>query len=442
MLILIFCLASVFALPYDVIVIGGGVSGITAARHLMDRNKTVFLVEARDRPFGRVWSNTDLGFPIDIGAAWIHGMNGNPLNELARRNAVKFVKTDFLNAQVYNLDNGTVIPNTLLLLEMVRFTVSKEIVDNHARALPNDVSLDSLFKKERQSHTLNPLQAKLWDLNIGLEIELPFATDIYNLGAKHYDDEEEFGGDHVMFPNGYRHIFDKMLVGMNISYSTVVSGIEKKSHFRVHTNKGVFEAKKVIVTVPLGVLKENTIRFSPPLPEWKLKSIEKLGFGLMNKVVLLFPNSPWFGYDIFLTTPSNRSGNFPLILNWKKYSGHNALVAFSVGKFAEDLEMKDDKSIVDMVFSVVKTCFPTISPPTKYLISRWRKDLFSRGSYTYMKVNSTDKDRINMGLPVDGLHFAGESTSEEYMSTVHGAYFSGIKAASQVEKEIETATRK
>jgi lysine-specific histone demethylase 1 len=47
-------------------------------------------------------------------------------------------------------------------------------------------------------------------------------------------------------------------------------------------------ADLVLVTVPLGVLKSNTIGFSPPLPKWKQTAIEKLGFGTLNKVVLAF----------------------------------------------------------------------------------------------------------------------------------------------------------
>lgn len=67
---------------------------------------------------------------------------------------------------------------------------------------------------------------------------------------------------------------------------------------RVHTDTGVFEADAAIVTVPLGVLKRapheaHAVRFQPPLPQRKLTAIKRLGFGCLNKVMLLFPYSFW-----------------------------------------------------------------------------------------------------------------------------------------------------
>ncbi len=49
-------------------------SGLSAARHLVKHGKSsVVVLEARQRHGGRVWTNTDMGFPVDLGAFWIHG---------------------------------------------------------------------------------------------------------------------------------------------------------------------------------------------------------------------------------------------------------------------------------------------------------------------------------------------------------------------------------
>jgi lysine-specific histone demethylase 1 len=50
------------------------------------------------------------------------------------------------------------------------------------------------------------------------------------------------------------------------------------------TNGEVFEADQVVLTTPLGVLKSGSITFQPPLPDWKQGVIERMGFGLLNKV--------------------------------------------------------------------------------------------------------------------------------------------------------------
>lgn len=52
-------------------------------------------------------------------------------------------------------------------------------------------------------------------------------------------------------------------------------------------------ADAVVCTVPLGVLKRNVIQFDPPLPEAKKEAIEKMGFGVINKVVLVFEKPFW-----------------------------------------------------------------------------------------------------------------------------------------------------
>src|SRR6187549_2564199 len=66
-----------------IVVIGAGMAGLAAARRLADAGMDVTVVEARDRVGGRTWTDTSLGVPIDLGAAWIHGPEGNPLTKLA-----------------------------------------------------------------------------------------------------------------------------------------------------------------------------------------------------------------------------------------------------------------------------------------------------------------------------------------------------------------------
>ena len=68
----------------SVIVIGAGVSGLACARELCRQGFEVVVLEARARVGGRVWSDEQLGFPIDMGAGWIMGHESNPLTEIAR----------------------------------------------------------------------------------------------------------------------------------------------------------------------------------------------------------------------------------------------------------------------------------------------------------------------------------------------------------------------
>jgi monoamine oxidase len=80
-----------------ILVIGAGMAGIMAARTLHDAGYDVTILEARDRLGGRTQTDNSLGSSVDLGAAWIHGPDGNPLTPLAEQLGVATGYTDFLN---------------------------------------------------------------------------------------------------------------------------------------------------------------------------------------------------------------------------------------------------------------------------------------------------------------------------------------------------------
>src|SRR5688572_22677600 len=79
-----------------VVIIGAGVAGLAAARTLHDAGYQVTVLEGRDRIGGRVWTSRAMdGIPVDLGASWIHGIDDNPVSELAEEAGVETVATDF-----------------------------------------------------------------------------------------------------------------------------------------------------------------------------------------------------------------------------------------------------------------------------------------------------------------------------------------------------------
>ncbi len=65
--------------PEKVIVVGAGMAGLVTARLLHDSGFQVTVLEARDRTGGRVWTDSRIGAPVDLGGSWVHGVEGNPL---------------------------------------------------------------------------------------------------------------------------------------------------------------------------------------------------------------------------------------------------------------------------------------------------------------------------------------------------------------------------
>ena len=115
-----------------------------------------------------------------------------------------------------------------------------------------------------------------------------------------------------------------------------------------------FRADVALVTVPLGVLKKEIIAFDPPLPERKLRAIANLGFGVLNKVILLFPEVFWdtthdtFGYVRKCDGDSKKRGRYYMFYNYAGLSGGATLVALVAGDAALEMESGAFYTLVPM----------------------------------------------------------------------------------------------
>lgn len=121
--------------------------------------------------------------------------------------------------------------------------------------------------------SVNQLSLSGWDQDIGNEFE-----------GQH----SEVIGGYQQVPRGLWQAPSQLDVRFkspikSINYSPEEQRVGKA--VRIECSNGeVFEADKVVVTTPLGVLKSGSISFQPPLPDWKQGVIERMGFGLLNKV--------------------------------------------------------------------------------------------------------------------------------------------------------------
>lgn len=115
------------------------------------------------------------------------------------------------------------------------------------------------------------------------------------------------------------------------------------------------------------------------------------------------------------------------------------LVALMAGDAAEDTEKESDEKLVSEVTHILTKMFPkeNVPRPIESIITRWRSDPYARGSYSYIAPGATGEDYTRMAAPVaDKVFFAGEATCGTHPATVHGAYISGLRAASEVATSI------
>jgi hypothetical protein len=135
---------------------------------------------------------------------------------------------------------------------------------------------------------------------------------------------------------------------------------------------------------------------------------------------------------------SEKRGRFYLFWNCIKTSGRPVLVALMAGDAAYYAEASSNDQLVREVTDRLDAMFaPNPVPlPSEAIVTRWRRDPYARGSYSYVGPKTQAGDYDVMARPHGPLHFAGEATCGTHPATVHGAYLSGLRVAAEVAESL------
>ncbi|WP_300012091.1 FAD-dependent oxidoreductase [uncultured Roseobacter sp.] len=284
-------------------IVGAGMSGLAAADALSKQGYEVTIWEARERIGGRIWTDSNLGTPLDLGASWIHGSNGNPLAQLAQ-------------------DRGIITQATT----------------------------DSYIIRGADGRAMQDRDAPHWLENV-LSVQHSAGADSDEINTLAYWRDTDYGGEDVVFPGGYAQLFDAFASDLNIQFARTLTNVDfREDAVQLQDESGqadTFDA--VIVTVPLGVLKERKITFTPPLPEEKQQSIANLGMGVLDKVYLRYDDVFWDADVTWIVTPENGlpQGQFNQWLNLYPYIGKPVIMAFNGAQPARELAELPDTEIVE-----------------------------------------------------------------------------------------------
>ena len=417
----------------QVIVIGAGIAGLAAAAKLQANGYRVQIIEGRDRIGGRIWtSRTWNDMPVDLGASWIHGVTQNPLTDLADTARIERTPTDYENSLVYTMEGDELDDAAVEQLEEQLVTLLDavaELVED-----TDDMSLAAAMQQVLVEQAESIDQPRL-NFSINSTIEHEYAADVEELSAQYWDNDGEVVGGDVIFLDGYDQILDQLTADLTIHTGQPVNAINYTAEsITITTNTTTFEAEHVIITVPLGVLKQGRIQFTPPLDATKTDAITLLGSGLLNKTWLRFPTAFWPKEPEIINYIDEQKGRWAEFLNIYHYTDKPILLGFNAGSYARMLESRSDAEIIADGMQVLRTIYgQEIPDPEAWQITRWGADPYAFGSYSFLGVGATDALRDDLAQPIAGrLFFAGEATERTYPSTVHGAYLSGLRAADEV----------
>jgi len=320
-------------------------------------------------------------------------------------------------------------------------------------------TMDEAVQQYQYLLDLSPQEMRLMNWHFA-NLEYANAANVGKLSLGGWDQDigNEFEGEHAQIIGGYLQVPRAIWQSpskLDVRTRQVVKRIVYSNgdfdggRGKIECDNGeTIDADRIVLTLPLGVLKTNSVRFEPDLPSWKAGAIERLGFGTLNKVILVYEKAFWdVNQDMFGLLRDSRlenslgqddyisgRGRFYLFWNCIKTCGRPMLIALMAGDAAHQAESTSDSLLIEEVTQqLVKMFKPASIPsPSEVIVTRWGKDRFARGSYSYVGAQARPDDYDAMARPVGNLHFAGEATCGTHPATVHGAYLSGLRAASDV----------
>lgn len=436
----------------NVIVIGAGVAGLVAARQLIFLGFKVVVLEGRNRPGGRVKTKRMTGggklvAAADLGGSVLTGINGNPFGVLARQLGYPLHKVRDI-CPLY-LPDGRTIDKEIDSKVEVSFNKLLDRVCKLRHSLMEelrsvDIPLGTALEAFRSIYNVAEDAQERMLLNWHLaNLEYANATLMSNLSMAYWDQDDpyEMGGDHCFIPGGNERFVRALAEDLPIFYDRTVESIGYGvDGILVNAGGQEYRGDMVLCTMPLGVLKRNEVEFVPDLPKRKKDAIERLGFGLLNKVAMLFPYNFWGGeIDTFghLSDESRMRGEFFLFYSYASVSGGPLLVGLVAGEAAIEFEKASPVESVEHVLEILRGIFEpkgiVVPNPVESICTRWGEDRFAYGSYSYVATGSSgdDYDIVSESI-VDRVFFAGEATNKQYPATMHGAFLSGMREAANI----------
>lgn len=424
----------------DTIVIGAGVAGLTAARLLAQAGQAVLLLEARNRIGGRTYTERAEGFTTDRGASWIHGIDENPLTAVVKDFGMRSAEFTVGSYQALSRPIAYYGPTGQRLSEEASQGFANDISDfDHHLAGSISASVLGSTYAEAIEETLNTLD---WDgqrTERVREFLHHRSEEQYGVCAKQLDahglDDDSVQGDEVVFPDGFDQLAAHLAMGLDIRLGHEVRRVEWSTDgVQVHTTQGEFSASRVVVTVPVGILKSDDFVFSPALPAPLSDALAGFEMNNFEKVFLRFAHKFWDD-DVYVIRRQGEAGKW-----WHSWydltdlHGVPTLLTFAAGPSAiETRAWSDDRIAVSVLESLRGIYGDRVEAPEHVLITNWQDDPHSRGSYAYMKPGSVPEDHDLLATPVGGvLHLAGEATWGEDPATVTAALRSGHRAAENI----------
>lgn len=434
----------------EVVVVGAGMAGLACAERLSKASVDFVVLEAADRIGGRVLTDHSVaeGRPLEIGALMIHGKHACThrwVEEcgLHARSIPTFKRARWWRDGRYTKYPWMLLPFHPTFGPRAFYQAVYSLPKKMARFPGPDLSLADWLDRvgalpgARQIVTLLQAHAAAAE---------PDEVGVMGPANEATLAEEEFGYNNFQLVEGYSELLARRSVPLRerIRLGTRVTGIRRSSNdVRVEAVGGdgkpaqEIRAKRVVVALPLGILKAGVVAFEPPLSVAKRRAIEVIAFGDAMALQMRLK-----GGNLM-----ERLGDFSTLWGGTPSTFHRpyvaardpprTLAAFITGKEARGRSAMGDAELLQVTIEELEMILPSnvqVGEVEAMAVGRWPTDPFIRGGYTFLPPHATVDHRKDLATPEDGvLFFAGEAThTHGEPATVHGAIETGYRAADEV----------
>lgn len=400
---------------------------------------------------GRAYTADLDGVPVDLGCSWIHQPIGNPMTRFATRSGVGRAWANVeLDALLIRFYDGYLHRELNVWEKGLALAHGLNFAQNESVAIGRRLGAGASVRDGAQVYLdrwrLRGSARRQAEFAIRLLSEFVDGEDWGNLslsgGSWGGKTSPYVGFGQGDFPRGgYRRLVTAMRGPEEVLLGHRVDAVEVgRSGVTVRATANdrwvVLQGSHAVVTVPLGVLKQGSIAFTPELPEAKRAAIAHVGFGVVEKVVMMFDRPLWSGRRH--THALHLSGHAPLEFPWfvdlHRILRVPGLMVFSGGGFARALDRLPAADAMELARARLREMLGFDVPqPRAYAVTNWLSDPASLGSYSNIPVGRSTADLDVLAQPVAGrLLFAGEATNRVRHSVADGALSSGVREAKRL----------